>query len=162
MTSSKLHRCCLIVVSVLCALVLCQFLYSSINHSDLQSSSSSLHSCKECQEMYPSSSYTGVTPSSHVITDISFPFNKFVRSLNYMLNTKWVHSIQTYLNQLNDKQVLTVSVNEKYLGTLLNWLSAVKLHTQIPFVNILILALDRGVYKSLKKRGIYIINFIKQ
>ena len=131
MTLSKLHKYCLIVVIVLFTLVLCQFLYS---YSDFQSS--------------------GVTPTSHVITDINFPFNKFVRSLDYMLNTKWVHSIQTYLKQLTDKQVITVSVNEKYLGTLLNWLSAVRLHTQIPLVNILILALDRGVYKSLKKRGI--------
>ena len=74
-----------------------------------------------------------------------------------MLHTKWVQSVQMYLTQLTKKQVIIVSVNEAFLETLLNWLSAVKLHTQIPFSNILILSMDRRVHISLNKRGIFSI-----
>ena len=120
------------------------------------------------QEQYlapvPSSlSYTGPDSTTHfnntshdlkVRSPISFPFGQMVKSLDYILHTNWVDSVQTYVSQITEKQIIIVSATEGSLENLLNWLSAVKLNTQISFVNILILAMDRSVHKSLDDRDI--------
>ena len=113
--------------------------------------SPSQYSCRKCQEASVQFN------TSRINKLVSFPFNNLVQNLDYMLHTKWVQSVQMYLTQLTKKQVIIVSVNEAFLETLLNWLSAVKLHTQIPFSNILILSMDRRVHISLNKRGIFSI-----
>ena len=161
MVISKFQRYSLIAAFVIFTFLLLHFLYSRRNYLELQSVPQ--YSCKECKE--PASSFARPSSTSKfnrshdfkVNKLILFPFNNLVQNVDYMLRTKWVQSVQMYLTQLTKKEVILVSVNEAFLETLLNWLSAVKLHTQIPFSNILILSMDRRVHISLNKRGIFSI-----
>ena len=137
---------CYIILLLICLLIIALQLYKGDNFF-----SPSQYSCRKCQEASVQFN------ASRIKKLVSFPFNNLVQNVDYILHTKWVQSVQMYLTQLTKKQVIVVSVDEVFLEKFLNWLSAIKLHTQIPFSNILILSMDGHVHKSLNKRGIFSI-----
>ena len=95
-----------------------------------------------------------VRPGFDIRPPFSFPDPKYIRPVEEVARMKWVHELADILAKKTNKIVYLTSVDKGYFVTLLNWLVAVDLNTNIDINDIIVLSFDKTTYDILKMRSI--------
>ena len=85
---------------------------------------------------------------------IIFPHGSLLHSVDYLVKTKWIKQLQSFLQQHSNKLVVMVTANYLFLDILLNWLAAAQHNAQINIETVLILSMDSSLHEILSHQGI--------
>ena len=76
------------------------------------------------------------------------------RPVPEVLNASWVWPLLKFLSSVDSKQITLVLANTAYQEVLLNWLISATVVVEPPIENILVVSLDRILYRMLQQKGI--------
>ena len=93
-----------------------------------------------------------VRPGFDIRPPFSFPDPKYIRTVEEVAQMKWVHELAGILAEKTNKIVYLAASDYGYFVTLLNWLVAVDLNTNIDIKDIIVLSFDKSIYDILKKK----------
>ena len=87
--------------------------------------------------------------------ELHFFHDKLIMKEVKKLTSPWIAKLQDLLGKVHlHKQVSVVFSNIEYLGSLLNWLITAKVKAKPSLKNVIIVCLDRAVFKILNRRSI--------
>ena len=95
-----------------------------------------------------------VRPGFDIRPPFSFPDPQYTRTVEEVAQMKWVHELAGILAEKTNKMVYLAASDQGYFVTLLNWLVAVDLNTNIDIKDIIVLSFDKDIYEILKKKDI--------
>ena len=95
-----------------------------------------------------------VRPGFDIRPPFSFLYPKYIRTVEEVAQMKWVHELAGILAEKTNKIVYLTASDQGYFVTLLNWLVAVDLNTNIDIKDIIVLSFDKDIYEILKKKEI--------
>ena len=95
-----------------------------------------------------------VRPGFDILPPFSFLYPKYIRTVEEVAQMKWVHELAGILAEKTNKIVYLTASDQGYFVTLLNWLVAVDLNTNIDIKDIIVLSFDKDIYEILKKKEI--------
>ena len=98
-----------------------------------------------------------VRPGFDIRPPFSFLYPKYIRTVEEVVQMKWVHELASILAEKTNKIVYLTASNQGYFVTLLNWLVAVDLNTNIDIKDIIVLSFEKDIYEILKKKEILTI-----
>jgi hypothetical protein len=87
----------------------------------------------------------------------SFLHCNVLQSTDDLEKSQWMKDLQDYVQPRESKELLLVSSNYEFEEILINWLAAAQVNAGITLEDILILSLDKLLYKSLLEVGIHSI-----
>ena len=95
-----------------------------------------------------------VEPGFEIKPPFSFPQPDGIKTVDQLSSKQWIHELTSFLHKNRHHKIYLLASDIYSYPSLLNWLVAMYVNTEIDLKDILILSLDERLYQILRERDI--------
>ena len=95
-----------------------------------------------------------IRPGFNIKPPFSFPEPNVIKPVEEVVHMRWLLELVDILADRTSKRIYLLTCDMKHYGSLLNWLVAAYVNTEIELRDILVISSDKTLYKILKSRKI--------
>ena len=95
-----------------------------------------------------------IRPDFNIKPPFSFPEPNVIKPVEEVVHMRWLLELVDILADRTSKRIYLLTCDMKHYGSLLNWLVAAYVNTEIELRDILVISSDKTLYKILKSREI--------